>query len=251
LSVAALEGLIPDWPAPPGVRSLCSTRNGGVSCGAYASLNVGEHVGDEPAAVAENRARLQRALQGARPVFLNQVHGTGLIELDGASAHGASADACGTAQLFTACTIMVADCLPVLFCNEAGTRVAAAHAGWRGLAAGVLERAASAFDSGDRVMAWLGPCIGPTAFEVGSEVKAAFEATSADAAECFRRAATEGKWFADLSALAHRRLREFGIASVHGNDGSPAWCTVSQRSRFFSHRRDGVSGRFAACVWRV
>ena len=251
MSVAALEGLVPDWPAPPGVRSLCSTRNGGVSRGAYASLNVGEHVGDEPVAVAENRARLQRALQGARPVFLNQVHGTGLIELDGASAHGASADACATAQSLTACTIMVADCLPVLLCNAEGTRVAAAHAGWRGLAAGVLERALASFGPGDPVMAWLGPCIGPGAFEVGSEVKAAFEAHSPDAALCFRPAATEGKWFADLSALARWRLRAAGVASVHGNDGTPPWCTVSQPSRFFSHRRDGVSGRFAACVWCV
>jgi len=251
LSIAALGALIPDWPAPPGVLALCSTREGGVSLGPYASLNLGDHVGDVPAAVAENRARLQHGLQGARPVFLNQVHATGTIELDGPDSHRASADACFTTHPLVACTIMVADCLPVLFCNEAGTRVAAAHAGWRGLAAGVLESALSAFAADDRVMAWLGPCIGPAAFEVGSEVKAVFEAHSGDAASCFRPAATEGKWFADLSALARRRLQAAGIASVHGNDGTPEWCTVGQPSRFFSHRRDGVSGRFAACVWRA
>jgi len=129
LSLAAIDGLIPAWPAPPGVRAICTTRAGGVSLGPYASLNLGDHVGDVPAAVAENRARLQRALQGARPVFLNQVHGTGLIELQPSSAHGAAADACATTHPLTACTVMVADCLPVLYCNEAGTRVAAAHAG--------------------------------------------------------------------------------------------------------------------------
>src|SRR5205085_6909919 len=123
--------------------------DGGVSLGPYASLNLGDHVGDEPAAVAENRSRLQRVLHGARPVFLNQVHGTGLIELNASSKHGAAADACFTAQPLVACTIMVADCLPVLFCNETGTRVAAAHAGWRGLAAGVLKRAATSFGQGD------------------------------------------------------------------------------------------------------
>jgi len=244
------DWLAPHWPAPQGVGAICTTRAGGVSEGRYASLNLGDHVGDEPAAVAENRARLQRGLQGARPVFLNQVHGNGVVALDATSPHGSSADACFATQPLVACTIMVADCLPVLFCNAAGTRVAAAHAGWRGLAAGVLERAAGAFDASDDVMAWLGPCIGPTAFEVGSEVKAAFEAHSPVAGECFSRGATEGKWFADLSALARQRLRAAGIRSFHGNDGTPLWCTVTQDSRFFSHRRDGVSGRFGACVWR-
>jgi len=251
---------VPDWPAPPTVRALCSTRAGGVSVGAYESLNLGAHVGDRAEAVAENRARLQQAL-GAQPVFMEQVHGTGLIEIGAATPEGRQADACSTAQPRIACTVMVADCLPVLLCDAGGTRVAAAHAGWRGLAAGVLERACRAFgppapagwtQGAIKTIAWLGPCIGPRAFEVGGEVKAAFEAHSAAAARCFRPAATEGKWLADLAALARQRLHAAGIEQVYGNDGSEAWCTVANPSRFFSHRRDGgVSGRFAASVWLV
>jgi YfiH family protein len=252
--------LVPDWPAPPTVRALCSTRAGGVSVGAYESLNLGAHVGDRAEAVAENRARLQQAL-GAQPLFLEQVHGTGLIEIGAGMTEGRQADACSTVQPRIACTVMVADCLPVLLCDAGGTRVAAAHAGWRGLAAGVLERACEAFrppaptgraQDAIKTIAWLGPCIGPRVFEVGGEVKAAFEAHSADAARCFRPAATEGKWLADLAALARQRLHAVGIEQVYGNDGSEAWCTVANPSRFFSHRRDGgVSGRFAACVWLV
>lgn len=242
------DWLVPDWPVPPTVRALCTTRAGGVSQGVYASLNLGDHVGDAPEAVAANRARLQQAI-GARPVFLQQVHGSDLCGLDAITPDGCMADACFTEETAVACLVMVADCLPVLFTDDAGTRVAAAHAGWRGLAAGVLERAAASFDAPP--MAWLGPCIGPTAFEVGPEVKAAFEAASADAAQCFRPAAAAGKWLADLPALARLRLRAAGVTRIHGNDGSAPWCTVGNPSRFFSHRRDRVSGRFAACIWRV
>lgn len=258
MSQTTSDWLIPDWPAPATVRALCSTRAGGVSQGRYESLNLGTHVGDRAEAVAENRARLQAALDTARPVFMEQVHGVELLQLDQGTAGGCPADACSTQQRGLACTVMVADCLPVLFCDVAGTRVAAAHAGWRGLAAGVLERASECFgppttagraQGAIETIAWLGPCIGPTAFEVGAEVKAAFEAHAAEAARCFRPAPTEGKWLADLPALARQRLRAAGIAQVYGNDGSDAWCTVTNRSRFFSHRRDGISGRFAACIW--
>ena len=252
------DWLVPDWPAPPSVRALCTTRAGGVSTGRYQSLNLGTHVGDLADAVAENRARLQQAM-AAQPVFMEQVHGTGLLEIDAMTPEGRPADACTTQQPGIACTVMVADCLPVLLCDVDGARVAAAHAGWRGLAAGVLERASECFrpqvptgraHRAIKTMAWLGPCIGPKAFEVGGEVKAAFEAHAAEAGRCFRSAATEGKWLADLSALARQRLRAAGIEQVYGNDGSDAWCTVANPSRFFSHRRDGgVSGRFAACVW--
>lgn len=247
------QALIPDWPLPPGIRSLCSTREGGVSAGACHSLNLGGHVGDDPAHVRVNRARLQEAL-GVRPVFLQQVHGTGLVSLDARSADGASADACTTTARGIACTIMVADCLPVLFTDEAGRRVAAAHAGWRGLADGVLERTVDAFQAeggASKLMAWLGPCIGPDAFEVGDEVRAAFEAGSAAANAGFRPAGAPGKWMADLAGLARQRLQAVGVARLHGNDSSEAWCTVHNPLRFFSHRRDRVSGRFAACIWRV
>ena len=249
--------LVPRWPAPPNVRAVCTTRHGGVSQGRYQSLNLGDHVGDLAAHVAENRHRLAQAIGGARPVFLQQVHGTGLVALDaeaGIVGDGTPADACTATAVGVACTIMVADCLPVLFTDESGQRVAAAHAGWRGLAGGVLEAAARCFEpaqGGGRVMAWLGPCIGPRAFEVGPEVKAAFEAHAPEAARCFLPAAAPGKWLADLPALARQRLCAAGVESVHGNDGSDAWCTVANPSRFFSHRRDGVSGRFAALVWKA
>ena len=247
------DWLIPHWPAPPGVRALCTTRAGGVSGGNYESLNLGGHVGDEPANVAINWARLREAT-GARHVFLQQVHGTQLLPLDRSTPDGATADACTATEEGVACTIMVADCLPVLFTDAAGRRVAAAHAGWRGLAAGVLEQTLTAFEpeGGARgVMAWLGPCIGPDAFEVGDEVRAAFEAHAPEAIRCFKPAAAPGKWLADLAGLARQRLRAAGMTQLHGNDGSERWCTVHNPLLFFSHRRDRVSGRFAACIWRV
>lgn len=243
-----LDLLRPDWPAPACVRAVCSTRTGGVSQGRYESLNLGDHVGDQAPAVAENRRRLQGVL-GARPVFLQQVHGVEVRVLDATSVDGDTADGCITAGTGLACTIMVADCLPVLFCDAAGRQVAAAHAGWRGLAVGVLEKTVAMFD-GDPVIAWLGPCIGPTAFEVGAEVKAVFEAQDAAAVACFRPAGGEGKWLADLPALARRRLAAAGVDAVYGNDGGAAWCTVGNPLRFFSHRRDGVSGRLAASIWK-
>ena len=250
--------LVPDWPAPPNVRAVCTTRDGGVSQGRYESLNLGDHVGDEAVHVAENRSRLQQAI-GARPVFLQQVHGTGVVALDAAQdivRDGTAADACTATAAGLACTIMVADCLPVLFTDESGHRVAGAHAGWRGLAGGVLEQTFKSFEAGQahgapKVMAWLGPCIGPGAFEVGPEVKAAFEAHAPEAANCFKPAPAPGKWLADLPALARQRLRAAGVDAIYGNDGTDAWCTVNNSSRFFSHRRDGVSGRFAALVWKA
>jgi YfiH family protein len=254
------DWLIPKWPAPERVRALCTTRAGGRSVGPFDSLNVGDHVGDNAFAVGANRALLHEAI-AARPVFLSQVHGIGVVELGRGTAHGTVADACITTQSGVACTIMVADCLPVLFTDEQGLFVAAAHAGWRGLAGqagiGVLESVSHRFlpdspaeraQAASRILAWLGPCIGADAFEVGPEVKAAFEQNDPRAAACFRPAAP-GKWLADLSALARQRLLALGVAQVFGNDGSPSWCTVRNASRFFSHRRDGVSGRMAAAIW--
>lgn len=248
------DWLIPKWPAPAHVRAVCTTRAGGRSPPPYDSLNLGDHVGDDPLAVGANRALLHKAI-AARPVFLSQVHGSGVIELNGTTAHGTEADACLTHEPGVACTIMVADCLPVLFTDEQGRFVAAAHAGWRGLAGGVLEAVLQRMQGPDaavrpvsHLMAWLGPCIGPHAFEVGAEVKAAFEAHDVQAAACFRPSAA-GKWLADLPALARQRLRAQGLTQVFGNDGTQTWCTVSNPSRFFSHRRDRISGRMAACIW--
>lgn len=247
------DWLRPQWPAPAHVQAVCTTRAGGRSQPPYDSLNLGDHVGDDALAVGANRAVLARALQ-AHPVFLQQVHGSGVVELDNATPHGVPADACLTRARGLACTVMVADCLPLLYTDVRGSFVAAAHAGWRGLAGqggvGVLEALHAALRvPADEVMVWLGPCIGPQAFEVGPDVRAAFETHDPQAATCFRAAATQGKWLADLPGLARQRLAALGITQVYGNDGSTGWCTVANPSRFFSHRRDRVSGRLAACVW--
>jgi polyphenol oxidase len=256
----------PDWPVPPHVRSACSLRDGGVSLAPYASLNLGDHVGDDPAAVAANRVAFASAL-GVKPVYLQQVHGWDVVTLSTQTAHGTQADACITAEKGLACTIMVADCLPVLFCNAQGTLVGAAHAGWRGLCGqaqggGVLEAIFQAFGQSAPVFieefaiysiandlrVWLGPCIGPTVFEVGAEVREAFVGHDAQAAQHFKPH-SQDKFLADLPSLARQRLHALGIMQIYGNDGSDAWCTVSNPSLFFSHRRDRVSGRFAASIW--
>jgi YfiH family protein len=237
------------------VHALCTTRAGGVSTGVYEGLNLGDHVGDDPVAVRSNRKVVGDAI-GVRPVFLQQVHGTDVATLHGESADGVVGDGCTTVESGIACAIMVADCLPVLFTDEAGRRVAAAHAGWRGLAAGVLEKTLDSFaaDGGARrVTAWLGPCIGRDAFEVGDEVRAAFERFAPAAREvrqCFEPAAAPGKWMADLARLARQRLHAAGVTRLYGNDSTDAWCTVHHPLRFFSHRRDRISGRFAVFIWR-
>lgn len=254
------DWIVPDWPAPAGVHAVCTTRSGGVSGAPYDGLNLGDHVGDDPAHVAANRAIYARAI-GARPVFLNQVHGAYVVRLDASTPQASQADACVTNTPGLACTVMVADCLPVLLANARGDCVAAAHAGWRGLAGrggvGVLEQtfkhfcALAPINEGEvdtEIIAWLGPCIGPQAFEVGDEVRAAFVAHAPQAALAFAPA-SDGKWLADLAGLARGRLAALGVTRIYGNDSSAAWCTVGNASRFFSHRRDRVSGRFAASVW--
>ncbi len=247
-----------DWALPEGVQALCTTRVGGVSHAPFDGFNLGDHVQDDPQAVTQNRALLQMQLGGARPVFLSQVHGVEVAQLNAATRDGTKADACLTQAPRVACTIMVADCLPLLLTDEAGQVVAAAHAGWRGLAAGVIERTVHAMceqASVDpaQVRVWLGPCIGPDAFEVGDDVRVAFhaEGDSPEASIYFKPHPTHPhKWLADLAGLARWRLRALGVASVAGNDSTPEWCTVAQRSRLFSFRRDGVTGRFAVCIWR-
>jgi YfiH family protein len=240
-----------DWAAPAQVGAYCSGREGGVSTGAYASLNLGDHVGDDLAAVARNRERFAQAL-AARPVYLQQVHGADVVRLDASTPDGTRADACWTSEPRVACTIMVADCLPLLFAVDGAPLVGAAHAGWRGLAGGVIERLWDVLRgngaAAPRTHVWLGPCIGPEAFEVGEDVRDAFTAADAGAATFFRPRAG-GKFLADLQGLARARLQALGLSRVSGNDGTRAWCTVANPSRFFSHRRDRTSGRFAAAVW--
>ncbi len=255
----------PQWPAPAKVRAFCTSRTGGVSAAPYDSMNLGQHVGDWPEAVAANRFQLQQVL-GVRTVFLNQVHGCEVVALTQAHTDGVQADGSWTAAQGLACTVLVADCLPLLLCTTDGSHVAALHAGWRGLAgaqtpgaaprseAGVIEtflRAQAALGLGPaRWMAWLGPCIGPQAFEVGNEVRAAFLPGSPSAALAFAPQ-VPGKWLADLALLARQRLHFAGVTGVYGNDSSASWCTVGNPLRFFSHRRDRVSGRFAAGIWRI
>jgi YfiH family protein len=251
---------VPDWPTPRGVRALCTERYGGFSDLSYGTLNLGSHVGDDEAAVARNRAVLNDAVV-ARPIFLNQVHGTQILALEANCSDGLTADGAFTRTRGLACTVLVADCLPVLLCNRKGTMVAAVHAGWRGLAGsagnGILEEVYRCFmplepvehaQSAIEIIAWLGPCIGPQTFEVGADVVTAFTRGNPDVLQHFQPY-RDGKWLADLPALARQRLNVLGITQVFGNDGSPPWCTVSNPSRFFSHRRDGVSGRQAACIW--
>ena len=262
----AAQGWVPDWPVASHVKAFFSTRQGGVSLAPWDSMNLGDHVGDQRAHVASNRALLGQTI-GVRPVFMQQVHGNDVLEIDPQTPQGLTADACWTAQPGMACTIMVADCLPVLFTDLQGTWVAAAHAGWRGLAGqgcpgeqGVLEatlahglcKASSAGLVAAEVQVWLGPCIGPQAFEVGPEVRAAFCDVDPAAEQAFvpHQAKT---YLADLALLARLRLQRAGVTAIYGNDSTPAWCTHTQASQFFSHRRDaallGSTGRMAACIW--
>jgi YfiH family protein len=210
------------------------------------------HVGDSEGDVLRNRSLLQSTLS-ARPVFMQQVHDTAVLEINDQTPDGLQADGSFTQQSGVACTMMVADCLPILLCDNKGTQVAAVHAGWRGLSGanglGIIEAARSVFErKSENLLVWLGPCIGPTAFEVGDDVRKAFVEESPGSESAFQPLGN-AKWLADLPALARQRLSVLGITQVYGNDSSSKWCTVTNTSRFFSYRRDGVCGRFAACVW--
>jgi len=236
------DWLIPDWPAPARVKACVTTREGGVSLAPFDSLNLGDHVGDEPSAVAENRRRLTDRF-AMRPAWLQQVHGIDAVEAD--PTRVVVADASWTATPGIACTAMTADCLPVLLCDRAGSRVAAAHAGWRGLANGVLEATLDRLEvPAEEVLAWLGPAIGPQAFEVGPEVREAFIAHLPEAQQAFMPSHNAGKFLADIYALARLRLAARGVTAVYGG----GLCTVTD-PRFFSYRRNARTGRFASLIW--
>jgi YfiH family protein len=258
--------IVPEWPAPARVRSLITTRHGGVSRAPYASLNLGDHVGDDPLAVASNRRRLEESLP-APPCWLQQVHGTTIIDAaarrpgeivvaDGAFSHASG----------VVCAVMTADCLPVLLCDRAGQIVAAAHAGWRGLQAGILEQTVAAMGvAGEQLIAYLGPAIGAGAFAVGDDVLRLFVDADPAAAAAFKpapengqarlrasrdaspvsRELPEGGWLADIYLLARQRLGLLGVEAVYGG----GYCTVSQAASFFSYRRDRVTGRMASLIW--
>ena len=234
-----------EWPAPPGIVAGTTTRGGGVSAGAYASMNLGGHVGDDPQRVAGNRRRFVAACGlGAEPDWLMQVHGTA-VRIAGEAAP-LEADAAISREAGATVAVLTADCLPILLCATSGDEIAAIHAGWRGLVAGVIEATISRMKtSPEHLLAWLGPAISQPAFEVGGEVRTAFIETDPGAVSCFV-ANERGRWQADLYALAGRRLGAAGVRAVHGG----GLCTFADRERFFSFRRDGQCGRMATFIHR-
>lgn len=237
--------IVPQWPLPQGVAACSSTRRGGVSLSPYDSLNLGAHCGDNPEHVAENR-RLFYATCAlpVQPTWLEQVHGTTVLKLEDEPYLSKRADACYSVTPGKVCAVMTADCLPVLFCNTAGTEVAAAHAGWRGLCAGVLEETIACFhDLPANIIAWLGPAIGPAAFEVGPEVREAFIAKDKKADSAFR--VSGEKYYADIYQLARQRLENIGVTQVYGGER----CTWTESDDFFSYRREGITGRMASFIW--
>jgi len=238
-----IDFLVPDWPAPASVHAVMTTRRGGVSKGPYASLNLAAHVGDDAQAVAENRRRIRESLAlPCEPHWLDQAHGRSVALLPG---QGGSADAAVAFGPGPVCAVLVADCLPVFLASSTGDRVGLAHAGWRGLAAGVIEATVAALGTEpSELLAWLGPAIGPAAFEVGGEVREALVMAQPEAAADFRPGG-RGRFLADLPGLARRRLAACGLTRIHGG-GS---CTVADPARYYSYRRDGRTGRMAALIW--
>lgn len=239
------DWIVPHWQVPPRVKAVITTRAGGFSSGPYASLNLGLRAGDDDTTVARNRARLRSVLP-QEPKWLRQVHGTVVIDADAASASVPEADASVARSPGSVCAVLIADCVPVLFSNRTGSVVAVAHAGWRGLAHGVIERTLAAIgEAPGELVAYLGPGIGPGAFEVGAEVREAFLAHAREDAAAFSPH-VPGKWLADLFMLARSRLQRAGIGAISGG----GMCTYSDATRFFSYRRDRTTGRMAALIWR-
>jgi polyphenol oxidase len=246
--MSALALLVPDWPAPAMVRAAFTLRAGGVSRGPYGALNLGTHVGDDPFAVAENRRRLAAGLRlPAEPLWLSQVHSSAVVAADEPPLNETmpQGDAALTRQPGRVLAVLVADCLPVLLARRDGAAVAVAHAGWRGLAAGVIESSIAALGcAGDELLAWLGPAIGPAHFEVGEEVRTAFCRHDGQAAAAFVANARD-RWQCDLHLLARQRLSALGVHSIHGEPR----CTYAQSDAFYSFRRDGTTGRMVALIW--
>jgi len=233
------------WTVPDHIKAVVTTRDGGVSTGPYQSLNLGDHVEDSPDAVSANRHRLCEHLGLIKkPQWLTQIHGTELVKAcdDGIAER---ADACWTDEVGQACIVMTADCLPVFFTDRTGSRVAVAHAGWRGLADGVLEQTLSVFHDPSEVVVWFGPAIGPQAFEVGEEVRQQFCEFIPESELAFQSSDNAGKWLADIYQLARLRLNRAGVSEIFGED----YCTFTQSDLFFSYRRDGVTGRMASIIW--
>jgi hypothetical protein len=248
-----IDGLCPDWPAPERIHAVTTLRCGGVSEAPYQSLNLGDHVGDKLASVSANRARLQRAMQlPSAPCWLSQIHGTTLVDaaqfgqVSATSNHQTvTADGSFASQAGIVCAVLTADCLPLLFCDRQGSRVAAVHAGWRGLAAGIVEGMVQTLNVPvTELLVWLGPAIGPGVFAVGPEVRAAFIKHHDLAQQAFVPI-DKGHYLADLYLLARLRLQRIGIEAVYGG----RWCTYSQAEDFYSFRRDGVTGRQASLIW--
>ncbi len=238
--------IVPDWPAPDRVRAASTTRPGGTSGGPWRSLNLADHVADDGEAVHRNRARLRSALElPEEPQWLAQRHSARVVEA-GVGGNGAPADGIVARESGIVCAVLAADCMPVLLCDRHATVVAALHAGWRGLAAGIVEAGVRATGAAPgKLIAWLGPAIGPERYEVGPDVRDAVLAGDPDAGGAFRTAGAPDRWRADLEGLVRRRLARCGVGSVHGG----GICTASDPERFFSHRRDGVTGRMATLVW--
>ena len=239
-----MKTILPNWPAPKNVKAFASTRVGGFSSAPYQGLNLGAHVGDDPSIVEKNRAWLaQQANMPSAPIWLNQTHSTVVAQVSAPTTRVLDADGVFTSASNVVCSAMTADCLPVLLTNTQGTQVAAVHAGWRGLANGIVENALELF-SGE-VMAWLGPAIGPQAFEVGEDVLQAFVDFDSQAHQAFTPRDVAGKWLADISKLATQRLNKLGITQVFDS----GLCTFQDKEDFYSYRRDGVTGRQATFIW--
>ncbi len=239
--------IIPRWPAPANVMAIQTTRAGGVSVAPYDTLNLGMHVADNPLNVARNR-QLLNAYVPTEPVWLNQVHGTTVIDA-GATSCVPDADAAFSKSRGAVCAVMTADCLPLLFCNRQGTVVAATHAGWRGLCDGVIEATIDAMQvAPDSLMTWLGPAIGPQAFEVGEDVRQEFIAQQSEAKDAFVPAG-DGKWLGNMYRLAQLRLEYKGVTDIYGGGVDQDFCTYTDASRFFSFRRDVKTGRMASLIW--
>ncbi len=234
--------LIPDWPAPANIRAGTSLRSGGISLPPYDSLNLADHVGDDPAAVTENRRHLQLP---SEPIWLQQTHSTRIVDAAHCTASQTEADGSYTSQTNIICSVLTADCLPLLICDRSGSQVAAIHAGWRGLAAGIIEKAIATLPANpDELLVWLGPAIGSNAYEVGNEVREIFIAHDPAAKAVFR--AVQEKWRMDIYQLARQRLQVLGVTNIYGGDH----CTFHEQEQFYSYRRDGICGRMVSLIWK-